>query len=125
MTKVEAQRSPSLVQIAWHIWHKGALQFFMDEWHAQGDLPKLRMGRHKLLFVFTPTMCGRTPSALHLDGTKVVIPSPISLSGAVRVFASAITSPCSKHTSSPLCSLDASLHVSSPGTSPESRWAAP
>jgi cytochrome P450 len=49
-----APRSPSLLQIAWQIRNKGALQFFMDEWRAQGDLPHLRMGRHKLLFVIHP-----------------------------------------------------------------------
>jgi hypothetical protein len=33
--------SPSLLRIAWQIRSKGALQFFMDEWRAQGDLPHL------------------------------------------------------------------------------------
>jgi cytochrome P450 len=52
--RVTAPRSPSLIQIAWQIRSKGPLRFFMDEWRAQGDLPHLRMGRQRLLFVIHP-----------------------------------------------------------------------
>ncbi len=47
-------RSPGLLKIAFQIRRKGALRFFVDQWRAQGDLPHLRMGRHKLLFVIHP-----------------------------------------------------------------------
>jgi cytochrome P450 len=47
-------RSPGLIQIAWEILTKGGLRFFMDQWHAQGDLAWLRMGRQKLLLVVHP-----------------------------------------------------------------------
>jgi cytochrome P450 len=53
LQSVEA-KSPGLVEIAWAIRRKGALQFFLEQWHAQGDLPWLRMGRHKLVFVIHP-----------------------------------------------------------------------
>jgi hypothetical protein len=43
LQSVEA-KSPGLVEIAWAIRRKGALQFFMEQWRAQGDLPWLRMG---------------------------------------------------------------------------------
>ena len=45
---------PGLLRIAWEVHNRGALQFFMDQWGAQGDLPHLRMGRHKLLLVIHP-----------------------------------------------------------------------
>jgi cytochrome P450 len=45
---------PGLLQIAWQVRTKGALQFFMDQWRAQGDLPRLVMGRTELLFVIHP-----------------------------------------------------------------------
>lgn len=47
-------RSPSLLEIAWQVRKKGALQFFLDQWRAQGDLPHLRMGRSQLLLVIHP-----------------------------------------------------------------------
>ena len=53
-TDPDTRRSPSLLQMAMQIRAKGALQFFMDQWRAQGDLPELRMGRRKLLFVVHP-----------------------------------------------------------------------
>jgi cytochrome P450 len=53
-TRVTQPQSPGLIEIAWQIRTKGALQFFMDQWRAQGDLPHLRMGRHKLVFVVHP-----------------------------------------------------------------------
>src|SRR5262245_43721148 len=53
-TRVTQARSPSLIQIAWQVRAKGALQFFMDQWRAQGDLPHLRMGRQKLVFIIHP-----------------------------------------------------------------------
>lgn len=46
--------SPGLLRIAWEVHNKGTLQFFMDQWRAQGDLPHLRMGRHRLLLVVHP-----------------------------------------------------------------------
>jgi cytochrome P450 len=46
--------SPGLLEIAWQVRSKGALQFFMDQWRAQGDLPQLRMRRAKLIFVIHP-----------------------------------------------------------------------
>jgi hypothetical protein len=52
--RVTQPRSPSLVQIAWQVRTKGVLQFFMDQWRAQGDLPHLRMGRQKLVFIIHP-----------------------------------------------------------------------
>ena len=53
-TRMAEPRRPGLLRIAWEIRTKGALQFFMDEWRAQGDLPQLRMGRHKLVFAVHP-----------------------------------------------------------------------
>ena len=53
-TRVTQPRSPSLIQIAWQVRAKGALQFFMDQWRTQGDLPHLRMGRQKLVFIIHP-----------------------------------------------------------------------
>lgn len=53
-TRVAEPRSPSLVQIALQIRSKGALEFFMDQWRAQGDLTRLRVGRSKLLFAVHP-----------------------------------------------------------------------
>lgn len=50
----QTPRGPSLVEIAWQIRTKGALQFFMDQWRAQGDLTELRMGRHRLVFAVHP-----------------------------------------------------------------------
>jgi cytochrome P450 len=49
-----ATASPGLLEIAWQVRTKGALQFFMDQWQAQGDLPHLLMGRQKLVFVIHP-----------------------------------------------------------------------
>jgi cytochrome P450 len=48
------RRRPGLVQIALQIRAKGPLQFFVEQWRAQGDLPELRMGRHKLFFIVHP-----------------------------------------------------------------------
>jgi cytochrome P450 len=48
------RRSPSLLQIALQVRAKGALQFFMDQWRAQGDLAELKMGRRKLVMVVHP-----------------------------------------------------------------------
>jgi len=48
------RRSPSLLRIAREVRAKGALQFFMDQWRAQGDLPELRMGRARLFLVIHP-----------------------------------------------------------------------
>jgi cytochrome P450 len=48
------QRSPSLLQIALQVRSKGALQFFVDQWRAQGDLAEVRMGRRKLLMIVHP-----------------------------------------------------------------------
>ena len=53
-TRVSEPRSPSLIRIALQIRSKGALQFFMDQWRAQGDLTHLRIGRHKLVFAVHP-----------------------------------------------------------------------
>jgi cytochrome P450 len=53
-TRVAEPRSPGLIEIALQIRSKGALQFFMDQWRAQGDLPQLLMGRHKLVFAVHP-----------------------------------------------------------------------
>ena len=52
--RVAQPRSPGLIQIAWQVRTRGALQFFMDQWRAQGDLPHLRMGRQKLVFIIHP-----------------------------------------------------------------------
>jgi len=54
VTRIAEPRSPSLLHIALQIRSKGALQFFMDQWRAQGDLAHLRMGRQKLLFAVHP-----------------------------------------------------------------------
>jgi cytochrome P450 len=51
---VSEPRSPTLLKVALQMRKKGALQFFMDEWRAQGDLTHLRLGRHKLLFAVHP-----------------------------------------------------------------------
>ncbi|HEX4445904.1 MAG TPA: hypothetical protein VH044_04185 [Polyangiaceae bacterium] len=52
--RVAEPRRPGLIQIAWQFLTKGSLQFFMDQWRAQGDLPWLMMGRSKLLLVIHP-----------------------------------------------------------------------
>lgn len=54
LAPVSEPRSPSLLQIALQVRKKGALQLFMDEWRAQGDLTRLRMGRYKLVFAVHP-----------------------------------------------------------------------
>lgn len=53
-TPIAQPRSPSLLRIAMEVRAKGALQFFLDQWRAQGDLPQLHMGRRKLLLVVHP-----------------------------------------------------------------------
>jgi cytochrome P450 len=52
--RVSKPRVPGLLEIAWQIRKKGALEFFMDQWRLQGDLTHLRMGRHKMLFAVHP-----------------------------------------------------------------------
>jgi cytochrome P450 len=52
--RVAAPRRAGIIQIAWQFLTKGSLQFFMDQWRAQGDLPWLLMGRSKLLLVIHP-----------------------------------------------------------------------
>jgi len=53
-TPLGKARGPTLIQSVWQIASKGPLQFFMDQWRAQGDLPHLRMGPHKLVFAIHP-----------------------------------------------------------------------
>jgi cytochrome P450 len=52
--RVTRRRSPGLLEIAWQVQKKGALEFFMDQWRAQGDLTHLRMGRYRMLFAVHP-----------------------------------------------------------------------
>jgi cytochrome P450 len=51
---VGMKSGPTLVHSVVQIASKGALQFFMDQWRSQGDLPLLRMGPHKLVFAIHP-----------------------------------------------------------------------
>lgn len=53
-TPTPRPQSPSLLHIAMQVRAKGALQLFMDQWRAQGELPELRMGRARLLLVIHP-----------------------------------------------------------------------
>jgi len=63
----------SLLRIAWQIRTKGTLQFFMDEWRAQGDLPQLRIGRRKLLFVIHPEHVRQVlVTGRHIDSTRFI-----------------------------------------------------
>lgn len=56
--RINAQKSPGLIQIALEIQKKGLLQFLSDQWGVQGDLPHLRMGLHNLFLIIHPDHVG-------------------------------------------------------------------
>jgi hypothetical protein len=52
--RIGAARSPGILEMALQIRRKGRLQFLMDMWRTQGDLPHLRVGRSHLLLTIHP-----------------------------------------------------------------------
>jgi cytochrome P450 len=54
MNDIQAARTPGMLEVALKMRNNGRLQFLMDLWRTEGDLPRLRLGSVNLFIVIHP-----------------------------------------------------------------------